>query len=213
MKQLLIMLLLLTGIVAQGQIPADVKDILKKCAEKNRHAGGAEVDMKLHIGAVIASMNGTMKVCTKGDKSFTTMNMKAMGHEMYTERGFDGTQEWEYSKASDKDERDTLTIKKTTQKKKGKFDVDLGLDKDYKNAKLKTTSKFYEITFTGPLQKDTPKKTILRIVKDTYMLHQLETKVSIATLTMTVTKVRIGVSDNVFVLDMKRYPNAVVVRK
>jgi hypothetical protein len=41
----------------------------------------------------------------------------------------------------------------------------------------------------------------------------METKVSIATAKMTVTKVKIGVSDDVFVFDPKKYPNAVVVRK
>ena len=89
----------------------------------------------------------------------------------------------------------------------------MGLDKEYKKAKLKTTDKFYEITFTEPLKKDTPKKSIIRIVKDTYMLHQYETKVSIASMKMTVTKIKLGVSDNVFVFDPKKYPNAVVVRK
>ena len=38
-------------------------------------------------------------------------------------------------------------------------------------------------------------------------------KVSIASMKMTVTKIKLGVSDNVFVLDTKKYPNAVVVRK
>jgi hypothetical protein len=30
---------------------------------------------------------------------------------------------------------------------------------------------------------------------------------------MTVTKIKLGVSDNTFVFDPKKYPNAVVVRK
>ena len=102
---------------------------------------------------------------------------------------------------------------KGPKKDKEKYYVDLGMDMEYKNAKLKTTDKFYEITFTGPLNKDTPKKTIVRIVKDTYRLHQLETKVSIASMKMTVTRIKYGVSDNVFVFDPKKYPNAVVVRK
>jgi hypothetical protein len=169
--------------------------------------------MKLHVGAVIMSMDGTMKVCKKGDKSFSAMKMKVKGHEMYRETGYDGTQTWTYGKAVDEEERDTLTITKGAQKKKEKFSVNMGLDKEYKNAKLKTTDKFYEITFTGPLKKDTPKKSIVRIVKDTYMLHEYETKVSIASMKMTVTKIKLGVSDNLFVFDPKKYPNAVVVRK
>ena len=171
------------------------------------------MDFKLHVGAVIASMNGTMKMYKKGDKSFSVMQMKVMGHDIYHETGFDGMQMWKYSKATDEDERDTLTIIKGPKKSKEKFSVNMGLDKEYKKAKLKTTDKFYEITFTGPLNKDTPKKSIIRIVKDTYMLHQYETKVSIASMKMTVTKIKLGVSDNVFVFDPKKYPNAVVVRK
>ena len=39
----------------------------KKCSEKNQHSGGTEMDFKLHVGAVIASMNGTMKMFKKGE--------------------------------------------------------------------------------------------------------------------------------------------------
>ena len=204
---------IMTAMSVQAQIPAEVKDILKKCSEKNQHSGGTEIEMKLHVGAVIASMNGTMKMYRKGDKSFSVMKMNALGHDIYHETGYDGTQSWNYSKASDEDERDTLTIIKGPKKSKEKFSVNMGLDKDYKKATLKTTDKFYEITFTEPLKKDMPKKSIIRIVKDTYMLHQYETKVSIASMKMTVTKIKLGVSDNVFVFDPKKYPNAVVVRK
>ena len=212
-KNLMMMLLLVLSIGMQAQIPTEVKDIMKKCAEKMKSDNGLEIDLKLHVGAVIASMDGTMKMYRKGDKSFSIVNFKVKGHEIYRETGYDGTQTWSYEKAVDKDERDTLTITKGAQKKKEKFSVDMGLDKEYKKAKLKTTDKFYEITFTGPLTKDMPKKSIIRIVKDTYMLHQYETKVSIASVKMTVTKIKLGVSDNVFNFDPKKYPNAVVVRK
>ena len=212
-KNLMMVLLLVLSIGMQAQIPEEVKDIMKKCAEKMKSDNGLEIDLKLHVGAVIASMDGTMKMYRKGDKSFTVMSMKVKGHEMYSETGYDGTQTWRYERAVDEEERDTLTITKGAQKKKEKFSVDMGLDKEYKNAKLKTTDKFYEITFTGPLKKDTPKKSIVRIVKDTYMLHQYEKKVSIASMKMTVTKIKLGLSDNVFTFDPKKYPNAVIVRK
>lgn len=213
MKQILILLLLQLCVAVQAQIPEEVKDIMKKSAEKFKNDNGLEIDMKLHVGAVILSMDGTMKVCMKGDKSFSVLSMKVKGHEMYRETGYDGTQTWSYEKAVDEEERDTLTITKGAQKKKEKFSVNMGLDKEYKNAKLKTTDKFYEITFTGPLKKDTPKKSIVRIVKDTYMLHEYETKVSIGSMKMTVTKIKLGLSDNVFFFNPKKYPNAVVVRK
>lgn len=213
MKQLLTILLMLWGIVAQAQIPAEVTDILKKCSEKSNHAAGTIIDMKLHVSAVIMSVNGTMRIYTKGDKSFVTTTMKAMGKELYSEEGFDGSTKWEYTRATDSDERDTLIITSNAKPKKGKYQIDLGIDKSYKKARLKDTGKFWEITFTDPKDKDTPKKTILRIVKDTYMPHQMEAKVSIATAKMTVTKVTIGVNDNIFVFDPKKYPGAVIVRK
>ena len=205
MKKLLTIAFLLLSMVAQAQIPDEVKDILKKCGEKMHHSGGIELDMKLHVGAVIASM--------KGDKTFSVLKMKAMGHEMYSETGFDGTQVWRYGKAVDEEERDTLTIKKGPKKTKDKFSINMDLDMMYKKAKLKTNDKYYEIAFTGPLNKDTPKKSILRIEKGKYLLREYETKVSIASVKMTVTRIKYGVSDNMFVLDTKKYPNAVVVRK
>lgn len=213
MKKLLTIAFLLLSMVAQAQIPDEVKDILKKCGEKMHHSGGIELDMKLHVGAVIASMNGTMQMYKKGDKTFSVLKMKAMGHEMYSETGFDGTQVWRYGKAVDEEERDTLTIKKGPKKTKDKFSINMDLDMMYKKAKLKTNDKYYEITFTGPLEKDTPRKSIFRIEKGKYLLREYETKVSIASVKMTVTRIKYGVSDNMFVLDTKKYPNAVVVRK
>ena len=213
MKQMMMILLLLLASVAQAQISDEVKDILKKCSEKSQFSNGTEIDMKLRVSAVIASLNGTMKLCKKGDKSFSIIKMSVRGHEIYSESGYDGTQSWKYTKAADKSERDTLTITKGQIQKKEKFSLNMGLDKEYKKAKLKTTDKFYEITFSEPLSKDAPKKSIIRIVKDTYMLHEYETKVSIAKMRMTITKIKLGVNDNVFVLDTKKYPNAVVVRK
>ena len=204
---------MMTVMSVQAQIPADVKAILQKCSEKNNHSNGYEMDMKLHVGAVIASMNGTMKMYKKGDKSFSVTKMKVLDREVYTETGYDGTQTWRYSKAADEEERDTLTITKGALKKKDKFSVNMGLDKDYKKAKLKTTDKHYEITFTEPVNKEMPKKSIIRIDKNKYLLHEYETKVSIASVKMTVTRIKYGVSDNIFVFDPKKYPNAVVVRK
>jgi hypothetical protein len=215
MKRIIVMVAVavMTAMSVQAQIPAEVKDILKKCGETTHRSDGYELDVKLHVSAVIASMNGTMKMCAKGNKSFTVMQMKALGHVMYHETGFDGTQTWRYSKAADDDERDTLTITKGATKKKEKFSINMGLDKEYKKAKLKTTDKHYEITFTEPLNKEMPKKSIIRIDKNKYLLHEYETKVSIAKMKMTVTRIKYGVSDNVFVFDPKKYPNAVVVRK
>ena len=215
MKKSLIMVVaaLMISASAMAQIPANIMDVLNKCDQKMDDPNGMIIDMTLKSKILVLSLNGTMRMYEKGDKSFCEVNIKALGKEMRTEQGFDGQQNWEFEAALSKKERDTLTITKGAQKKKEKFAVNMGMDKEYKKAKLKTTDKFYEITFTGPLTKDTPKKSIIRIVKDTYMLHQYETKVSIASVKMTVTKIKLGVSDNVFNFDPKKYPNAVVVRK
>lgn len=213
MKKMLMLLLVMTSIALQAQIPAQVKDILQKCSDKMDNPAGIEMDLKLHLGMVVMSFNGSIKMCEKGDKSFSIVSVKAMGKEMYTEQGYDGTQEWEFTKATGKEERDSLIITKKTKKSKGEYDVDLDFDKEYSKAKLKETSKFWEITFTEPKDKDAPKKTTVKIVKNTYMLHEIEAKQSIATMRMTVTKMKVGVSDDVFKLDMQKFPNAVVVRK
>ena len=121
MEQMMMILLMLLSTVAQAQIPEEVKDILKKCGEKSQFSNGTELEMKLRVSAVIASTNGTMKLCKKGDKSFSTIKMSVKGHEIYSESGYDGTQSWKYQKAVDEDERDTLTITKGQTKKKEKF--------------------------------------------------------------------------------------------
>ena len=206
-------MLLLVGMSVQAQIPTEVKNILNKCSESGHQGAGILLDTNIQISALIASMNGTMKTYKKGDKSFTIVKIKGMGQEAYTEKGYDGKTGWEYKKASDLNERDTLVIINNAKPKKDKFDVGTGIEDDYQKASLKKTAKFYEITFTNPKDKDMPKKTIMRIVKDTYRLHQIEAKISIATAKITVTKITIGVNDNIFAFNPQKYPNAVVVRK
>ena len=64
MKKIIVMVAvaIMTAMSVQAQIPNEVKDVLKKCSETNQHSGGTEMDFKLHVGAVITSMNGTMKI-------------------------------------------------------------------------------------------------------------------------------------------------------
>lgn len=58
-----------------------------------------------------------------------------------------------------------------------------------------------------------PKKLTLYIVKDTYRFQGMEFKKSMAKVKLNVSKIRYGVSDDVFVLNVNDFPNAVVVRK
>ena len=78
---------------------------------------------------------------------------------------------------------------------------------------MKLDGRYYEITLTKPIKKDSPSKVVMKIDKDKYYFREMKTKVKGVTMTMTLTKIKIGVSDDVFKLDLKKYPNAVVVRK
>jgi ABC-type uncharacterized transport system substrate-binding protein len=71
----------------------------------------------------------------------------------------------------------------------------------------------YEITFSDPISKDSPKKTTIKINKDTYYFYEMSFKESGATVRMTVKKIKIGADDKVFKFDPSQYPTAVVVRK
>ena len=51
------------------------------------------------------------------------------------------------------------------------------------------------------------------ISKDKYHFREMKAKQSGVSMTMTVTKIKFGVSDDIFKFDPKNYPNAVIVRK
>ena len=61
MRRWLLMLLVQLSMAVSAQIPAEVTEVLKKCSEKMENPAGLELDMKLHAGMKIISMNGTMK--------------------------------------------------------------------------------------------------------------------------------------------------------
>ena len=144
------------------------------------------------------------------------MESKMFGDELMVETGFDGQQEWNYMHRKgegSKAKRDTLTITKTTKKPKNENAIDFGIYKNYKTAKMKLDGQYYEITFTKPVKKDSPSKVVMKIDKDKYYFREMTTKVKGTKMTMKLNKIKIGVSDDVFKLDLKKYPNAVVVRK
>lgn len=207
------MILLCSHAAALAQIPADVMEVMKRCEAKMDNPAGLEMDGTVRAKMLVFTMNGSLKSYLKGDKSKDIMTMKAMGTEIYEESGFDGSQNWNYKKASSKKERDSLIIKKADKRSKGEASIDLDMCKDYKKAKMKISGRYYEITFTGPLNKDVPKKAIIKIDKDTYNLREMWAKAGYGSMRVTITKIKINVSDNVFALDPKKYPNAVIVRK
>lgn len=198
---------------ANAQFPANIKAVLDKCDEKMLPPSGQVMDISVKMKMLVFSGSGTMKWYMKGDKSFMTMNMKVMGHEMKEESGFDGKQEWEYHTATDKKERDSLIITKTSVAKNNDYGVNIDYEKSYKTAKMKEKGLYYIIDFSDRIDPELPKKMTIKIAKDSYYLREITTSVSVAKITMTVTKVTKGCSDNWFKLDMNRYKNAVVVRK
>ena len=204
---------IMTVVSVQAQIPANVKAVLDKCDEQMDNPSGLVMDVTLKMKMLVFSGNGTMKCYSKGDKNFTVTSMKILGQEIKEESGFDGQQEWEYSSATSKKEKDSLIITKTTAAKKKDFDMKMDYEKSYKTAKMKEKGLYYEIEFSNRIDPELPKKMTMKIAKDTYFLREISTSVSAAKVTMTVTKITKGCSDNWFKLDMNRYKNAVVVRK
>lgn len=139
-----------------------------------------------------------------------------MGEDVLkTEMGFDGQQEWVYTTTFD-DKKDSLVITKTTSSK-NEFGMKSDYDKVYKKAKMKEVGRYYEITFTEPRKKDLPKKSKIKVDKESYLMREYSVvqKMGMFTgaMTITVTKITKGCNDKWVKLDMNRYKNAVVVRK
>ena len=210
---------LLISLGVQAQIDPQVVEVLKKSQEKIISPYGTEIEMTIDVTMMVKLTGIKIRALEKDNKLRMFMESKVMGVELMAETGFDGQQEWRYIHHKNDDERDyktrrdTLTIIKTTKKPAAEHSVDYGIYKNYKTAKIRLNGQFYEITLTEPVKKDAPKKVVMKIDKDKYYFREMKTKVKGVTMTMTLTKIKIGVSDDVFKLDLKKYPNAVIVRK
>ena len=202
---------------AQAQIDPQATEIMRKCEKVMSNPAGMEMTMTVEARMVVKLSGMTATVAMKNEKSRATMVMKVLGREVRTEEGFDGTQEWSYRhidlKKKGKEVKDTLTIKKSAKKSESDYDIDFNMDKDYKTATVKVSGRYYELTFTNPVKKDDPKKVVVKIDKDKYYFREMKAKQSGVSMTMTVTKIKFGVSDDIFKFDPKNYPNAVIVRK
>ncbi len=196
----------------RAQIPAEVLDILEECEKKLSNPAGLEMEIKLRGGTGESSMNGIITSFTKGDKSFNCLVMKSGDKEVTTETGYDGVQEWRYTNASST-EADTLYISKAKTKPHEEYGFDMGIHKAYQAAKLMERNGRHEIVLTQPKDKDMPPRVLFKINKGTYYPYEMLTKQHGVNVRLTLTKVKVGVDDTIFQLDLKRYPNAVVVRK
>ena len=205
--------MMLVGTGLQAQVPQEVSKILAACSKKMANPSGMEFEMKVSAGVAIAKMNMNMKMFTKGEKMLSQISTKILGREIYSESGYDGVKLWKYKKAAKKDAVDTLVISKPTKKPKGDYEIDFDLDKEYRTATLKTKGDFYEITFINPKDKDLPKRAVMLINKKNGYFQEFSTKESGMTMKMTMQRIKIGVSDQVFKFDPKKYAGAKIVRK
>ena len=217
-KWMLAAILLCGTLSAQAQVDPQAAQILKKCQEKMTDPKGVETTMTLDVSKVVKFMSGTITIAEKGNKMKAVTTMKVLGMGLAAETGFDGTQLWEYEhslKEGEKSKKDTVFVTKTTKKPNTEHALNFNLNKEYKTAKVKLNGQYYELTFTNPIKKDWPKKQVMKIDKDKYYFYELKSKDEKvgATMTMKLTKIKIGVSDETFKFNPKNYPNAVIIRK
>ena len=217
-KMIMAAILMICGSMsAQAQIDPQATEIMRKCEKVMSNPAGMEMTMTVEARMVVKLSGMTATVAMKNEKSRATVVMKVLGREIRMDEGFDGTQEWSYRhidfKKKGKEVKDTLTIKKSAKKSESDYDIDFNMDKDYKTATVKVSGRYYELTFTNPVKKDDPKKVVVKIDKDKYYFREMKAKQSGVSMTMTVTKIKFGVSDDIFKFDPKNYPNAVIVRK
>lgn len=212
-KFLSALLLTLLSLSANAQISQDIIKVMNKCEEVMSNPAGVEMEIKLKTGLSVLSMNGTLISYSKGDKSFSKVSFKILGHELKSETGYDGKQKWEIAMLGEKNRPDTLYITQHAQKQKGEYDVNFGIYNMYKKGTMKVKGNNYELTFTEPKDKDIPKKTTMLINKSNYHFYQMKAEQSGIDMTLTASKIKFGVNDNVFKLDLNRYPDAKVIRK
>lgn len=212
MKKLLLLLTFVLGVAGvQAQVPTEVTDVMDKCRAAMTNAAGLEYEMdtKAGIGPLAVKMH--FVVADKGKLNRTTMNMKIMGMEVTSETGFDGTDSWEISHSS---KGDTITFTHGDKRKKSDGNLNLDLDKKYRKAKMKLKDGYYEISFSEPRDKDNEVKSVnVKISEKNYVMREIRSGARGAKVTMTITKIRVGLKDSYFKIDLSKYPNAVVIRK
>ena len=218
------LLMLAVALMSTGslwaQVPKNVITIMDNCSKTMSDAQGVQLNMEIKMSYLVLSMTGDCTLSTKGDKYVSTFKTKILGREMYIESGSDGNQNWRYSKAietkGDKARKDSLIISPmdpNRKKEMGEIKIEIEIYKDYNKADLKQKNGKYEITFTKPKDPDDPKKVLMIVNQKDFMLHEMSTKESGASMSMKVKGMRKGLPDSTFLLDPKKYPGAVVVHK
>ena len=203
-----IMTVIMAAISVQAQIPADVADVMKKSDAAMSSPNGVEItmDMKTSL-AFIKLTNMNMVMGSKDDRFKVLMSFSLLGTDITMESGFDGSQEWMATK-------DTVYITQTTTPNKDDNGADLGIYKNYKKAKMKVKSDYYDIDFSDPIDKKNEVKSVnVKVSKSNYQIKEMKMSAKGAKITITVKKVKKGLNDSYFKLDLNKYPEAVVIRK
>lgn len=212
MKKLFLLLALLLDLAGvQAQIPAEVTEVMDKCRTVMNNPSGLEyeMDMKAGMGPVALKMH--FVIASKGDLYRTSMTTKILSMTVNQESGFDGTNTWEI-KHSTKGDTIIFTRGNTIAESEGALDLDL--DKQYRKAKMKNKDGYYEITFSDPKDKTSEIKRIsVKISEKNYAMREIRSGARGAKVTMTITKIRVGLKDSHFKLDLTKHPDAVVIRK
>ena len=213
MKKILLLSVTLVAVVtgAMAQIPAEVTAVMDKCHAAMDNPNGLEytMDMKVAMGPVTLT-NSQMVMGSKGEMNRSSVTFKVLDHSMTFLSGFDGNESWEVQSYG---KQDTIRISKG-KKDKDNDGADLDLAKGFRKAKMKLKDGYYEIDFSDPADKKSEmKKLALKISAKNYYLREMRTSAKGARVVMTITKVKVGLPDNYFKLDLGKYPNAVVVRE
>ena len=196
---------------AQAQVPAEVTDVMDKCRAAMTNAAGLEYEMEVKSGIGPLSMKMHFVNAEKGDMSRSVMSFTVMGTDLGIESGFDGTDTWEIKRSS---KVDTIIFTRGNNLKTDNGSLSLDLDKRYNKAKMKLKDGYYEIAFSEPKDKKNEAKNVtIKVQEKNHILREVRSGARGAKVTMTVTKIRVGLKDSYFKVDLSKYPDAVVVRK
>ncbi len=206
---------------AQDGIDRNIRDVLHKCVKAMENPAGVEYDMDFKVGMAGADvLSCHVMAASKGRMSRAVITASLFGVEVKTETGFDGTEEWELKHSfaftlEQSEKKDTVVIRKVAERTKNPMDLDMEILQEYRKATMSTDADNYVITLSDPVEREKPlpAEAVLTVHKDDYYLRQLAVEQEGTSITMTITDVRIGLSDDYFRFDPARYPDAVAVRK
>ena len=215
-----LMLAVVAMLPLQAQIDSKVKDVVQKCVKAMQNPAGLEYNMDFKVGmGEVDMMSCHIVASSKGKLSKALVTAKVFGIEAKSETGFDGTDEWEWSHTpslglDDTEKKDTVIVQKAVERKKSPMDLDLDILDKYRKATMKTDADCYVITLSEPVEQEKalPNEIFVTVSKNTYYLRKLSMEQEGTSITMTVTDVRTGLTDEYFRFDPQRYPDAVVIR-